>query len=151
MKRAFLMTALASACLVACNQGSNNGAANTQNSGPAAPTTNLSGPAPIAPPAAPAPSNPDVNAASGDLRSQLIGRWGRNNSCAESMEFRADGGISIPTPNFPPQARWNLQGNTIILAAPGEGEQPLGSAVIAGNNLELTRNGQKTTLIRCPG
>jgi hypothetical protein len=150
MKKLFLTTAAAAALSLSACGGSNtnNGAANTSGNLSTNSTGSMSGPAP-----APAPmaANSTGTAATGDLRSQLVGRWGRNGSCAESMEFRADGGISIPRTTMPPQVRWDVQGNQIVFSAPGEASQPLGTAVVTGTSLQLTTpTGQTTTLNRCP-
>jgi hypothetical protein len=156
MKRLFLTAATAALCLSACGQSNkDNGAGNAANAsagtgtgtGTGMGTGGMSTPAPA----------PDMNmsgntAVGGDMRSQIVGRWGKNASCGESMEFRADGGLSIPGTALPPQVRWEVRGNSIVLSGPGGVSQPIGtfSMGAGGSTMQLTTaTGETTNLTRC--
>jgi len=89
--------------------------------------------------AAPAPTGAPVDEAF------LIGRWGREGDCNQTLEFRAGGAA------FPPEgSRWSMAGNVVTVTTPGG--QPEPRTVARTGNDRMTVSGGEVpplTLTRC--
>lgn len=110
--------------------------------------------------AAPTPAQADTPRAGGaqetpptNLSTQLVGRWGRNSSCTDWMDLRADGSFALSNREVAPEVRWTVHDTSLVLVEPGAGERTIGSVVMAGNRFEMThpQTGEKGTMVRCPG
>lgn len=85
-----------------------------------------------------------------ELTAPLVGRWGRLNSCAETMEFAADGRVTIPDGRGgSPQWRVSTPGRLELIE---NGRSQTGGFEIRddGRTLRLTNpNGRAIDFIRC--
>ncbi len=138
--------------LAGCGAGANNSAtpANAgvsdsapDSAAPASPATNL------AAPAASADGNPVAEAAPGSADG-LVGRWGRQGNCAQTMEFFADGRVTIPDGRTG-VVRWRVTGpGRLELSENGRGQTGGFEVREGGQQLRLTNpDGRVTDLTRC--
>ncbi len=85
-----------------------------------------------------------------ELSGALVGRWGRQNSCAETMQFFADGRLTIPDGRAgTPQWRVSTPGRLELIE---NGSSQTGNFELrdAGRTLRLINpSGRATDFIRC--
>ncbi len=75
----------------------------------------------------------------------LIGRWGREGDCNQTLEFRAGGAA------FPPEgSRWTMAGDVVTVTTPG-GEPEPRTVARAGADRMIVSGGEgpPLTLTRC--
>ncbi len=74
----------------------------------------------------------------------LIGRWGRDGDCSQTLEFRAGGAA------FPPEgSRWSMAGNVVTVTTPGGQPEPRTVARVGNDRMTVTGEGPPLTLNRC--
>lgn len=89
--------------------------------------------------AAPAPTGAPVDEAF------LIGRWGREGDCNQTLEFRA-GGVAFP----PEGSRWSMAGNVVTVTTPGAQPEPRTVARMGTDRMTVSGGeGTPLTLTRC--
>jgi len=136
-----LLAATAFAALAACTPpaGGNNQAAPAGNSAGNATTAAGGNETAAANGAAPAAGGAAVDEAF------LIGRWGRDGDCNQTLEFRAGGAA------FPPEgSRWTMAGNVVTVTTPGGQPEPRTVARVGADRMRVTGGeGPPLTLTRC--
>lgn len=135
-----LLAATAFAALAACTPqaGGNNQTAPVGNSAGNATAPTGGNESTATNGAAPAPGGASVDEAF------LIGRWGREGDCSQTLEFRAGGAA------FPPEgSRWTMAGNVVTVTTPGGQPEPRTVARVGDDQMTVTGEGPPLTLTRC--
>ncbi len=85
-----------------------------------------------------------------ELKQQIVGPWGPDETCAEgALTFNADGTYAIVRPDDDPETgTWSISDGVITAS-----DQPVSTVTIEGNKLVMgdPKGGpRKETFIRCP-
>jgi hypothetical protein len=138
----FTMTALAmvSGCSRGANQA-NNSAGNA--------TANVATANAAAAPAAPAAGNASGSAAApvstGPVdQAFLVGRWGVNGDCAQTMEFKDDGTVGPPE-----GSTYTISGSTVTVNSPGQAPDPKTVTRTGDDAMTVSGGGSSMNMTRC--
>ena len=74
----------------------------------------------------------------------LTGRWGTDSTCAQAIEFRADGTVTPPE-----GSTYAIAGNVVTVSSPGQPPDPKTVTRTGENGMTVSGGGSTVTLTRC--
>ena len=93
--------------------------------------------------AVPAPVDPGAGSGAVDA-AFLTGRWGTDSSCAQAIEFRADGTVTPPE-----GSSYAIAGNVVTVASPGQPPDPKTVTRTGDDSMTVSSGASSTNLTRC--